>query len=771
MEFLLFLFLASLLICNTIIADQITKPYVVYMGNPISSSNNIDVDDGQIPESVHLQLLSSIIPSEESERIKLIHHYSHAFSGFSAMLRENEASALSGHDGVVSVFPDPILELHTTRSWDFLDSDLGMKPPVTTHQHSSNDIIIALIDTGIWPESPSFIDEGIGKIPSKWKGVCMEGHDFKKSNCNRKLIGARYYNTQDASNSNKTHIEGAKGSPRDSIGHGTHTASTAAGVFVNNASYYGLAKGTARGGSPSTRIAAYKTCSEEGCSGSTILKAMDDAIRDGVDIISISIGLSSLMQSDYLNDPIAIGAFHAEERGVMVVCSAGNDGPDPYTVVNTAPWVLTVSASNIDRSFRSTVVLGNGKAFQGAGINFSNLTRSTMHSLVFGEEIAAKFAPTSEAKNCYPGSLDYTKVAGKIVVCVNDDPNISRRIKKLVLQDAKAIGMILVDENNRDVSFDAGAFPFTEIGNVEWHQILQYINSTKNPTATILPTTEVPRYRPAPIVASFSSRGPSSLTENILKPDVMAPGVAILAAMVPKSDEPGSVPIGEKPSLFGIKSGTSMACPHVTGAAAFIKSVHGRWSPSMIKSALMTTATTYNNMKKPVTNSSNYIANPHEMGVGEINPLKALNPGLVFETNIQDYIRFLCYYGNSKKIISSISKTNVTCPKASQDLISNINYPSISIQALKRNQKVKVITRTVTNVGAFNATYVAKVHAPEGMVVNVFPNKLVFSENVERITYKVSFYAKEAHGGYNFGSITWLDGRHYVHTVFAVKVE
>jgi len=135
-------------------------------------------------------------------------------------------------------------------------------------------------------------------------------------------------------------------------------------VVVNNASYYDLAKGKARGGSPSTRIAASKTCSEEGCSGSTILKAMDDAIKDGVDIISISIGLSSLMQSDYLNDPIAIGAFHAEQRGVMVVCSAGNDGPDPSTVVNTAPWIFTVAASNIDRNFQSTVVLGNGKSFQ-----------------------------------------------------------------------------------------------------------------------------------------------------------------------------------------------------------------------------------------------------------------------------------------------------------------------------------------------------------------------------------------------------------------------
>lgn len=740
------------------------------MGN--SAPNSIEVE-GQIPESAHLELLSSIIPRRESERIALIHHFSHAFSGFSAMLKESEASALSGRDGVVSVFPDPILQLHTTRSWDFLESDLGTKRRGTpTYQHLSADIIIGVIDTGIWPESPSFRDDGIGQIPSRWKGVCMEGHDFKKSNCNRKLIGARYYNNQVTSGSNQTHTEGAKGSPRDSVGHGTHTASIAAGAHVNNASYYGLAKGTARGGSPSARLAAYKACSEEGCSGATILKAIDDAISDGVDIISISIGLSSVFQSDFLNDPIAIGAFHAEQMRVMVVCSAGNDGPDPYTVVNTAPWIFTVAASNIDRNFQSTIVLGNGKSFQGTGINFSNLTRSKMYPLVYGEEVAAKFAPASEARNCYPGSLDYNKIAGNIVVCVNDDPTVSRRIKKLVLQDARAMGMILIDEDHRDASFDAGVFPFSQVGNLEGYQILKYINSTKNSTATILPTSEVNRYRPSPTVASFSSSGPSGLTENILKPDVMAPGIGILAAMIPKSDEPGSVPIGKKPSMFGIRSGTSMACPHVTGAAAFIKSIHGRWGPSMIKSALMTTATTYNNMRKSVTNSTNYFANPHEMGVGEINPLRALNPGLVFETNVEDYIRFLCYYGYSKKNIRSMSKTNANCPRnSSEDLISNINYPSISIEKLKRQQKAKVITRTVTNVGPLNATYTAKVRTPDGLVVKVTPNKLAFSEGVQRISYRVSFYGKEARGGYNFGSLTWLDGRHYVHTVFAVNVQ
>lgn len=175
------------------------------------------------------------------------------------------------------------------------------------------------------------------------------------------MIGARSYNVQLTTNSNQSHLVRPKGSPRDFVGHGTHTTSIAAGARVPNASYYGLGQGTAKGGFPSARIACYKACSEVGCSGATILKAIDDAIKDGVDMISISIGMSLIFQPDYLNDPIAIGAFHAEQMGVMVICSGGNDGPDPYTVVNAAPWIFTVAASNIDRDFQSTLVLGNGR--------------------------------------------------------------------------------------------------------------------------------------------------------------------------------------------------------------------------------------------------------------------------------------------------------------------------------------------------------------------------------------------------------------------------
>jgi len=178
--------------------------------------------------------------------------------------------------------------------------------------------------------------------------------------CRRKLIGARYYGVQPEASTAASHAAAAAGSPRDTVGHGTHTASTAAGAVVAGAGYYGLARGAARGGAPASRVAVYRACSLGGCASSAVLKAIDDAVADGVDVVSISIGMSSAFQSDFLSDPIALGAFHAHQRGVLVVCSGGNDGPNPYTVVNSAPWILTVAASSIDRSFQSSIVLGNG---------------------------------------------------------------------------------------------------------------------------------------------------------------------------------------------------------------------------------------------------------------------------------------------------------------------------------------------------------------------------------------------------------------------------
>ncbi|PIN14075.1 Tripeptidyl-peptidase II [Handroanthus impetiginosus] len=740
------------------------KPYIVYMG----SSSNANGDD----DMSHLQLLSSLIPSEESDRKFLVNSYNHALKGFSALLTENEASVLSAHDEVVSVFPDPVLKLHTTRSWDFLEAADSKFRSVYPHGRNSADVIIGIVDTGIWPESPSFSDNHIGKIPSKWKGVCMESSDFKKSNCNRKLIGARFYSNRAISTKpNETSPTETRGSPRDSVGHGTHTASTAGGVTVANASYYGLAMGTARGGFPYARIASYKACASGGCPGSVILKAIDDAIKDGVDIISISIGISSMFQSDFLNDPIAIGAFHAEQMGVTVVCSGGNDGPEPYTIVNSAPWIFTVAASTIDRDFQSTIVLGNNESYEGIAINFSPLKSGKRYPLALGEKVATSFTPASDARNCIPGSLDTKKVKGKIIVCMNEMQNVSRRIKKLVVEDAKAKGVIIIDRKREISPFDSGTYPFAEVGETIGLNILHYINTTENPTATILPSKEIRKFKPAPIVASFSSRGPGGLTENILKPDIMAPGVAILASIVPRIESTYGAP-GNKSSKFAIRSGTSMACPQVTGAMAFIKSVHPHWSFSMIKSALMTTASMSNNMGKTLTNTSNFPANPHEVGVGEISPIKALDPGLAFDTTINDHLNFLCYYGYNHKRIRSMSHINFTCPKKStEEFISSINYPTISIGRLNQHEGPRKVKRIVTNLGSPNATYVSLVNAHSGLLVKVVPKRIVFGEGVNKASFKVFFDGKEALKGYNFGDIRWFDGSHVVRVVFTVNVE
>lgn len=172
----------------------------------------------------------------------------------------------------------------------------------------------------------------------------------------RKIIGARFYKSPEDDSEYFT--------TRDVIGHGTHTSSTAAGSAVENASYYGVASGTAKGGSPNARIAMYKVCNPGGCAGSSILAAFDDAIADGVDVLSLSLGAPSYARIELNTDPIAIGAFHAVEQGILVVCSAGNDGPSDGTVVNTAPWIMTVAANTIDRDLESDVVLGGNKVIK-----------------------------------------------------------------------------------------------------------------------------------------------------------------------------------------------------------------------------------------------------------------------------------------------------------------------------------------------------------------------------------------------------------------------
>ncbi|KDO84931.1 hypothetical protein CISIN_1g004113mg [Citrus sinensis] len=562
-------------------------------------------------------------------------------------------------------------------------------------------------------------------------------------------------------------------SPRDMVGHGTHVASTAAGQAVQGASYYGLAAGTAIGGSPGSRIAVYRVCSPEyGCTGSNILAAFDDAIADGVDVLSLSLGGSAGIVRPLTDDPIALGAFHAVEHGITVVCSAGNDGPSSGSVVNFAPWIFTVAASTIDRDFESDIVLGGNKVIKGESINFSNLQKSPVYPLIYAKSAKKDDANENAARNCDLDSLAGALVKGKIVLCDNDDDMGSVVDKKDGVKSLGGVGVIVIDDQSRAVASSYGTFPLTVISSKEAAEILAYINSKRNPVATILPTVSVTKYKPAPAIAYFSARGPSPLTRNILKPDITAPGVNILAAWM--GNDTGEAPEGKEPPLFNVISGTSMSCPHISGVVAAIKHQNPTFSPSEIKSAVMTTATQTNNLRAPITTNSGAAATPYDFGAGEVSTTASLQPGLVYETTTLDYLNFLCYYGYDLSKIKMIATTipkDFACPKDSGvDSISNINYPSIAVSSFD-GKEGRTISRTVTNVAGNNETiYTVAVDAPQGLNVKVIPEELQFTKSGQKLSYQVTFTSALSPLKEDvFGSITWSNGKYKVRSLFVVS--
>ncbi|KAF4388463.1 hypothetical protein F8388_012440 [Cannabis sativa] len=747
--------------------------YIVYMGASPSTDGSLRDD--------HAKLINSLFRRKANA---LVHTYKHGFSGFAARLSEAEAELVAKKPGVVSVFPDPMLKLHTTHSWDFLKYQTALKidsfPNKNSNTSSSasnaaaassnggGDTIIGILDTGIWPESKSFGDEGMAPIPTGWKGKCMAGRNFNSSNCNKKLIGARFYDDEDDDTPEEYQTA------RDLVGHGTHVASTAAGCTVSGASYYGLATGTAKGGSPSSRIAVYRVCSPQGCLGSTILKAYDDAIEDGVDVLSLSLGASAAYQPDLYTDPIAIGAFHAVEKGITVVCSAGNDGPSPSTVTNAVPWILTVAATTIDRDFESNLLLGGNKVIKGEGINFSALKKTPEYPLIYAKSAKKSEGDDNRASNCQDDSLEATTIKGKIVVCERKD-GYSTYEKIDTVKSLGGIGVVVIDDESRAVADNYKAFPATVISSKDATDILSYINSTKNPVATILPTETVTEYKPAPAVAYFSSRGPSYITSNMIKarlfttPDIAAPGVNILAAWI--ANDTDDTPAGKDPPLYNVISGTSMSCPHVSGVAATVKSQHPDWSPSAIKSAIMTTATQLNNLKAPITTDSGSVATPFDYGAGEVTTEGPLQPGLVYETTIVDYLNFLCYFGYNESKIKLISKTmpnNFTCPEdSSSEKISNINYPSIAISNFNGSAS-KTISRVVKYVGDNEAVFTATIEAPSGLNVTVKPDELRFKGYNQTLTYQVTFTFHGVMKKNSMGVISWTNEMYNVRSPFVL---
>uniref|UniRef100_A0A1J3DLP5 Subtilisin-like protease SBT3.5 n=1 Tax=Noccaea caerulescens TaxID=107243 RepID=A0A1J3DLP5_NOCCA len=340
-----------------------TKIHIVYLGERQHD------DPNSVTESHH-KMLWSILGSKEAAHDSMVYSYRHGLSAFAAKLTDSQVNQLSELPEVVHVIQDIVYELETTRTWDYLKQTSTHPKNLLNQTNMGDKIIIGVVDSGIWPESESFNDNGYGPIPKRWKGSCDSKQSFNGSTvCNRKLIGAKYYVSGISSGADESNWNTTENpeyiSPRDFNGHGTHVAATAAGSFVPDASYLALGRGIARGGAPRARIAMYKACwhiasrGTASCSAADLLKAIDEAIHDGVDVLSLSLSLPPMFPEVDARNPLAVGAFHAVAKGIPVVCSAGNSGPDSQTVTNTAPWVITVAATTQDRSFPTLITLGN----------------------------------------------------------------------------------------------------------------------------------------------------------------------------------------------------------------------------------------------------------------------------------------------------------------------------------------------------------------------------------------------------------------------------
>ncbi|KAK4284848.1 hypothetical protein QN277_001626 [Acacia crassicarpa] len=713
--------------------------------------------------------------SEFAEPTSILHVYQNVFHGFSAYLTQDQVSSISTHPSVLSVFEDRRRSLHTTRSPQFLG--LRTQRGLWSESDYGSDVIIGIFDTGIWPEHRSFSDLNLGPIPRRWKGVCDTGVKFTTKNCNKKLIGARYFSKgQQAGSSSLGPMNPINDtvefrSPRDADGHGTHTASTAAGRYAFKASMSGYASGIAKGVAPKARLAVYKVCWKGlGCFDSDILAAFDAAVSDGVDVISLSIGGGEGVVSPFYLDPIAIGSYGAVSRGVFVATSAGNDGPSGMSVTNSAPWLTTVGAGTIDRDFPAEVILGDGRKLSGVSLYSGKPLNAKMFQLVYPGKSGLLVDSL-----CMENSLDPNIVKGKIVVC--DRGSSPRVVKGLVVKKAGGIGMILTNDvsNGEGVVGDPHILPACALGADEGVAIKSYIKSSANPTATINFKGTMLGIKPAPVVASFSARGPSGLNPEILKPDLIAPGVNILAAWT-NAVGPSGLDADTRRTEFNILSGTSMACPHVSGAAALLKSAHPDWSPAAIRSALMTTATIGDNRNQPmIDEASRNASTPYDFGSGNLNLGLAMDPGLVYDMSANDYVNYMCSIGYVENEIQVITRIPVKCP-ARKALPENLNYPSFValFQSPAKGVSRKTFIRTVTNVGAVNSVYRVKVETqPKGVSVSVEPSELVFSESVKKLRFVLTVTAETRNvvmgpSGAAFGSVSWTDGKHVVRSPIVI---
>jgi Subtilase family/Peptidase inhibitor I9/PA domain len=605
-------------------------------------------------------------------------NYHAVFNGFSARLTPAEAASLRSNSKVANVFADEMRQLDTVSTPRFL----GLTAPGGLWSQTASGsplkgegMVIGVVDSGVWPESPSFFDRvdaagvpvktggtlAYGPAPATFTGSCQAGEGFVPAqHCNNKLIGAKFFNAGFlAANLPKNWSEFY--SPRDSMGgplahggHGDHVASTIAGNSGVQAVVDGIPMGAQSGMAPRARVAVYKACwtyddaaapdsrlSRNGCFSTDTIAAIDAAVKDGVNAINYSISGSQTSSAD----PVEQAFYRAALANVFVAASAGNSGPTavaPAPVAHISPWITTVGASTHDRALFATVTLGNGATYTGASINVTPLASKPV---ILATDAVLAGASVSNANLCFssPASLDPAKVAGKIVVCTRGTN--ARVDKSLAVLNAGGVGMILANSAG-DLVAEAHSVPSVHVSAADGSAIKLYA-ATTGATASI--SAFGAGTAAAPKMAGFSSRGPNQGDSNILKPDVTAPGVDVIAAVsaaggatVALSTETrNAIAAGTlvPPPEWASYQGTSMSSPHVAGIALLLKQARPTWSPAAIKSALMTTA--YTTLDDGQPGALNGVL-PWGQGAGHIDPNKAVDPGLVYDAGKLEFDAYQC---------------------------------------------------------------------------------------------------------------------------------
>jgi subtilisin family serine protease len=687
-----------------------------------------------------------------------VYSYAFTYNGFAVDLTEKQADQMKKTSGVLAVTKAELVNGDTSSTPTFLGlTDPGslwyqLGYPSMANRNTpgpGENIVIGIIDSGIWPEHPSFSDRNAqgqvvyGALPG-FSARCVPGEQFTAANCNQKLVGAQYFNAAwggDAGINAQRPWE--FNSPRDYNGHGTHTASTAGGNYgvptTGAAAIFGPISGIA----PRARISAYKalwsTEAGDTASGFTpdLVAAIDRAVRDGVDVINYSISGS---RTNFL-DPVMVAFLNATEAGIFVAVSAGNSGPPIFTVAHPGPWVTTVAAGTHNRSGEGSVTLGNGDTYEGASLAASEVTAPLINS----DDAALPGADPVEADLCYAAVdnggvpvLDPAVVSGKIVVC---ERGVTARVNKsLAVQQAGGVGMILINPSANSLNADFHFVPTVHLQDTALAPVEAYAD-TAGATATIHQATIIYN-APAPFVASFSSRGPLLASGDVLKPDVIAPGQDILA---------GVSPVTANGQLFNLLSGTSMSSPHVAGVAALLKDKFPNWTPMMIKSAMMTTA--YDVLLDAAV--SNPLLRTVAQGAGHVDPNEAADPGLVFNAGRRDWMAFLC---GATTAIDPATCAGAVARGFSLDP-SDLNSASIAIDGLAGTQTIR---RTVTNVSGSSSTYNVSYTGLAGFTVSFNPASFTVAPGASK-TIEITFTRTTAAlNAYHQGNITWTDGNHNV---------